>query len=35
MLFAGSVIATLPMIIVFLIFQRHFIQGIAVSGLKG
>ena len=34
-LFAGSVIATLPMIIVFLIFQRRFIQGIAVSGLKG
>lgn len=34
-LFAGSVIASLPMIIVFLIFQRRFIQGIAVSGLKG
>ena len=34
-LFAGSVIATLPMIVVFLIFQRRFIQGIAVSGLKG
>ena len=34
-LFAGSVIATLPMIIVFLIFQRRFIQGISVSGLKG
>jgi multiple sugar transport system permease protein len=34
-LFAGSVIATLPMIVVFLIFQRQFIQGISVSGLKG
>ena len=34
-LFAGSVIATLPMIIVFIIFQRRFIQGISVSGLKG
>ena len=34
-LFAGSVIATLPMIVVFLIFQRRFIQGIAVSGIKG
>jgi multiple sugar transport system permease protein len=32
---AGSVIATLPMLIVFIIFQRRFIQGIAVSGLKG
>jgi multiple sugar transport system permease protein len=34
-LFAGSVIATLPMIVVFLIFQRQFIQGISVSGMKG
>jgi multiple sugar transport system permease protein len=32
---AGSVIATLPMVIVFMFFQRRFIQGIAVSGLKG
>lgn len=35
LLFAGSVIATLPMIIVFIIFQRHFVKGIAVTGLKG
>jgi multiple sugar transport system permease protein len=34
-LMAGSVIASLPMIIVFLFFQRRFIQGISVSGLKG
>nr|WP_294691595.1 carbohydrate ABC transporter permease [uncultured Friedmanniella sp.] len=34
-LMAGSVIASLPMIVVFLIFQRRFIQGIAVSGIKG
>lgn len=34
-LMAGSVIATLPMIVVFLIFQRRFIQGISLSGLKG
>ena len=34
-LMSGSVIATLPMIAVFMIFQRRFIQGIAVSGLKG
>ncbi len=34
-LMAGSVIATLPMITVFMIFQRKFIQGISMSGLKG
>lgn len=34
-LFAGSVIATLPMVLVFIIFQRKFIQGIAVTGVKG
>ena len=34
-LFAGSVIATLPMILVFILFQRRFIQGIAVTGVKG
>ena len=34
-LMAGSVIATLPMVVVFMIFQRRFIQGIALSGLKG
>jgi multiple sugar transport system permease protein len=34
-LFAGSVLATLPMVVVFMIFQRKFIQGISMSGLKG
>jgi multiple sugar transport system permease protein len=34
-LMAGSVIATLPMIVVFMVFQRKFIQGISMSGLKG
>jgi multiple sugar transport system permease protein len=34
-LMAGSVIATLPMVVVFMIFQRKFIQGISMSGLKG
>ena len=32
---AGSVVATLPMVVVFLIFQRRFIQGISMTGLKG
>jgi len=32
---AGSVLATLPVLAVFLIFQRYFIRGIALSGMKG
>jgi multiple sugar transport system permease protein len=35
LLFAGSVIATIPMILVFMFFQRQFVQGIAVTGVKG
>jgi multiple sugar transport system permease protein len=35
LLFAGSVIATLPMLIVFLFLQRYFVQGIALTGIKG
>jgi multiple sugar transport system permease protein len=35
LLAAGSVIVTLPMIIVFFVFQRHFVQGIAMSGSGG
>jgi multiple sugar transport system permease protein len=35
LLFAGSVIATIPMILVFVIFQRQFVQGIALTGVKG
>jgi multiple sugar transport system permease protein len=31
---AGSVLATLPVLAVFLIFQRQFIQGIALTGFK-
>jgi multiple sugar transport system permease protein len=34
LLMAGSVVATLPVLIVFLMFQRHFVRGIAMSGLK-
>ena len=34
-LMAGSFLASIPMIIVFIIFQRHLIQGIAFTGLKG
>jgi multiple sugar transport system permease protein len=31
---AGSVLATLPVLIVFLLFQRYFIRGIALTGMK-
>ncbi len=32
---AGSMLTTLPVLIVFLIFQRYFIQGVAATGVKG
>ncbi len=32
---AGSVITTLPMVVVFFLAQRHFIHGIATQGRKG
>jgi multiple sugar transport system permease protein len=31
---AGSVIATLPILVIFLSFQRYFIRGIALTGMK-
>ncbi|ACZ41748.1 binding-protein-dependent transport systems inner membrane component [Thermobaculum terrenum ATCC BAA-798] len=31
---AGSVLATLPVLLMFLLFQRQFIQGITLTGLK-
>jgi len=34
LLFAGSVISTLPMVLIFIVFQRKFIQGIALTGIK-
>jgi multiple sugar transport system permease protein len=35
LLFAASVLVTLPMILLFLVAQRQFIEGIQTSGLKG
>ncbi|GAA3639438.1 carbohydrate ABC transporter permease [Microbacterium awajiense] len=32
---AGSLLATLPTIIVFLVFQRHFIKGLTMGSVKG
>ena len=34
MLLAGSVIATIPMITAFLVFQRHLIKGLTVGAVK-
>lgn len=34
LLFAATTIASIPVIIVFVIFQRYFIQGVVTSGLK-
>jgi multiple sugar transport system permease protein len=35
MLMAASVVSVIPVVVVFLLCQRHFIRGIALSGLKG
>jgi multiple sugar transport system permease protein len=34
-LMAGTVLATLPMILLFVVLQRYFVEGMASSGLKG
>jgi len=33
--FAGSTLATLPVVIIFLALQRYYIQGVATTGVKG
>lgn len=33
--FAASIVAIIPVVLVFIIFQRYFIRGIASTGLKG
>jgi multiple sugar transport system permease protein len=35
LLFAASVLVTLPMIIIFFLAQKQFIEGIATTGIKG
>jgi multiple sugar transport system permease protein len=32
---AGNVLLTLPVVLIFLAFQRYFVEGMAMSGLKG
>ncbi len=33
--FAGAVVASIPLYIIYLIFQRYFIEGMAISAVKG
>jgi ABC-type glycerol-3-phosphate transport system permease component len=33
--FAASLVALIPVVVIFLVFQRYFIQGISTTGLKG
>jgi multiple sugar transport system permease protein len=33
--FAASLVALIPVLIIFVIFQRYFVQGISTTGLKG
>jgi multiple sugar transport system permease protein len=32
---AGAVLSILPILLVFILLQRYFIEGIAMSGIKG
>jgi multiple sugar transport system permease protein len=32
---AGGIIAVIPIIVLFVIFQKQFVEGIAHSGIKG
>jgi multiple sugar transport system permease protein len=34
-LMAGALLATWPMLVMFVVFQRYFIEGIAITGSKG
>lgn len=35
MLMAGAVLAILPMLLLYMLFQKHFIEGVASAGVKG
>ncbi|MBI2940983.1 MAG: carbohydrate ABC transporter permease [Chloroflexi bacterium] len=35
LLMAGSVLATIPIVVLFVFLQRYFVQGIALTGIKG
>jgi multiple sugar transport system permease protein len=35
LIMAGSVLATVPLLVIFFVFQRQFVRGISISGIKG
>jgi multiple sugar transport system permease protein len=35
LMMAGSVLTTLPVLLVFLVLQRHYIQGLTIGSVKG
>lgn len=35
MLMTGAAVAAIPMVVVFLVFQRHFVEGVRLGGVKG
>ncbi|MGN6627058.1 MAG: carbohydrate ABC transporter permease, partial [Tepidisphaeraceae bacterium] len=35
LIMAGNLMMTLPVIVIFFIFQRYFIEGVTVTGMKG
>ena len=32
---AGALVSVIPMILLFVLAQRHFVRGIALTGIKG
>ncbi len=35
LIMAGVVLVTIPVIIMFMLFQKQYVEGVATSGLKG
>jgi len=35
LLLAGSVLMTIPIVLIFFFFQRYFVRGVVMSGIKG
>jgi multiple sugar transport system permease protein len=35
LIMAGNVLLTLPVVLIFFAFQRYFVQGMTMSGMKG
>lgn len=35
LIMAGSVLSLIPVLVVFLVLQKYFVEGVAATGLKG